>query len=142
MSLFNFFVNFRSRLRRSNTTVGKVDTHAQAQAQRRPLSDNRSANLPVSPSIFQSTFFTNKSSNNSNVKTEEVHVCRDCKEVAERDELSQQQQQQQMFSDEDEDQSDEEMSQHFFEEQQQPQQQDHVERRERRLRLTRSLIFE
>ena len=129
-------------MRRSNTTVGKVDTHSQAQAQRRPLSDNRSANQPVSPSIFQSAFFSSSRPTNSNTKTEDVHVCRDCKEVAERDELSQQQQQS-MFSDEEEeeDQSDDEMTQHVSE-QQQHEQQDHLERRERRLRLTRSLIFE
>ena len=128
-------------MRRSNTTVGKIDTHSQAQAQRRPLSDNRSANLPVSPSFFQAALFSTRPAN-SNTKTEDVHVCRDCKEVAERDETSQQQQQQQsMFSDEEEEESDDEMSQHVFEQQQQ-QQQDHLDRRERRLRLTKSLIFE
>ena len=129
-------------MRRSNTTVGKIDTHSQAQAQRRPLSDNRSANLPVSPSFFQAALFSTRPTN-SNTKTEDVHVCRDCKEVAERDEMSQQQQQQSMFSDEEEEeeQSDDEMSQHVFEQQQQ-QQQDHLDRRERRLRLTKSLIFE
>ena len=127
-------------MRRSNTTVGKIDTHSQAQAQRRPLSDNRSANLPVSPSFFQAALFSTRPTN-SNTKTEDVHVCRDCKEVAERDETSQQQQQQQqsMFSDEEEEESDDEMSQHVFEQQQQ---QDHLDRRERRLRLTKSLIFE
>ena len=133
-------------MRRSNTTVGKIDTHSQAQAQRRPLSDNRSANLPVSPSFFQAALFSTRPAN-SNTKTDDVHVCRDCKEVAERDEMCQQQQQQQqqqsMFSDEEEEeeQSDDEMSQHVFEQQQQ-QQQDHLDRRERRLRLTKSLIFE
>ena len=127
-------------MRRSNTTVGKIDTHSQAQAQRRPLSDNRSA---IGPSFFQAALFTTRSVN-SNTKTEDVHVCRDCKEVAERDEMSQQQQQQSMFSDEDEDEEDDEMSQHNFEEQQQQQQQqqDNLDRRERRLRLTKSLIFE
>ena len=125
-------------MRRSNTTVGKIDTHSQAQAQRRPLSDNRSANLPVSPSFFQAALFSTRPTN-SNTKTEDVHVCRDCKEVAERDEMSQQQQQQSMFSDEEEEESDDEMSQHVFEQQQQ---QDHLDRRERRLRLTKSLIFD
>ena len=125
-------------MRRSNTTVGKIDTHSQAQAQRRPLSDNRSANLPVSPSFFQAALFSTRPAN-SNTKTDDVHVCRDCKEVAERDEMSQQQQQQSMFSDEEEEESDDEMSQHVFEQQQQ---QDHLDRRERRLRLTKSLIFE
>ena len=126
-------------MRRSNTTVGKIDTHSQAQAQRRPLSDNRSANLPVSPSFFQAALFSTRPAN-SNTKTDDVHVCRDCKEVAERDEMCQQQQQQQsMFSDEEEEESDDEMSQHVFEQQQQ---QDHLDRRERRLRLTKSLIFE
>ena len=97
----------RVRLRRSNT-LGRVDTHSQAQALRRPLPTNQTP-IQISPSnligplsIFQLNK-SNPSTTNSPAKMEEVIVCIECKKFIEETSIAQQQQQQQQQQQSDDD---------------------------------------
>jgi hypothetical protein len=131
-------------LRRSNT-LGRVDTHAQAQSLRRPLAENKSAGV-LSPSAVHSSlagpasFFQLSAPNPAAAaKLEQYIVCLECKEVVERVSKSQEQerslrqlhQQLASSSGDDDDSCDED---------------GHVAElpmssRERRLRLTKSLVL-
>ena len=133
------WIVFRVRLRRSNT-LGRVDTHSQAQALRRPLPENKgsSANhlrptLLHDSSTFTSIFTKSPAGSNSAPKMEQIIVCHECKDFAEKSERELEQQEQLSDDDDDEDSHEEESS----EEEVVPQESN----RERRLRLTKSLVL-
>lgn len=124
------------RLRRSNT-LGRVDTHARARALRRPLPESKT--LPIQ------NFFQSSKSSSQGPKLEQVLVCLDCKEVAER--ITAAEEELNRVSDDDDDDGDDEnisgdeeqVSQHQQQHQHQHQQQESSHAR--RLRITKSLVL-
>ena len=137
----------RTRLRRSNT-LGRVDTHAQAQTMRRPLADSSKTSGVVTPaslvhanflspsSLFTLSKASSSSSPSPGPKMEPVIVCLDCKDVVERVEQQELKMAQLRLQSSDEDASDE-----YDEEDEEEEVPIPVSARDRRLRLTKSLVL-